>query len=290
MARLSAYEHVDDPLTPGKKLCFIVGEIGSTQSDEREAAGWLTNAIVEPVIRENFPDFEVHHIHMVLEIDHLGKQALDRVAQGELVVGSLSAADPFILYLIGMRFATGLPLVLVASANNRPTFIPPQARYIPFQPNGGVEEPRARLKEEIERALTEQSTPGSEIPMAPAKASKVELAQRVETVADAIGNLRINSASDYVQQLHDIAQEIRDLPDEAPGLHDLAARALRILTHVFDALGTAQGAQVIIAGAAASILTAGGWPAAAIFAFTLAAWHGKDAFTAALGKLTKFPE
>jgi hypothetical protein len=41
---------------------------------------------------------------------------------------------------------------------------------------------------------------------------------------------------------------------------------LPILTHLFDALGTQQGAQVIIAGAVAGILGAGGWPPVAIYA------------------------
>jgi shikimate 5-dehydrogenase len=59
------------------------------------------------------------------------------------------------------------------------------------------------------------------------------------------------------------------------------------VANLFDALGTEQGAQVIIAGAAAGILGAGGWSSAVIFGLTLAAWKGKDAFMAALENSTR---
>ena len=114
---------------------------------------------------------------------------------------------------------------------------------------------------------------------------RVELAERVEIIANTIASLRINSLSEEVQQLRDISQEIRALSD--PSLKDVATRALLVLTQLFDALGTQQGAQVIIAGAVAGILGAAGWPAVAAYGLTLAAWKGKDAFMAALGNLPK---
>jgi hypothetical protein len=86
-----------------------------------------------------------------------------------------------------------------------------------------------------------------------------------------------------VQQLRDISQEIRALTD--PSLKDAATRAMLVLTHLFDALGTQQGAQVVIAGAVAGILGAVGWPAVTAYGLSLAVWQGKDAFMAALGKL-----
>jgi hypothetical protein len=124
-----------------------------------------------------------------------------------------------------------------------------------------------------------------------AKKSRLELARRVETVADTIASLRINSISEHVQELREISREIREVSGDngTPSLKDITLRALPILTHLFDALGTQQGAEVIIAGAVAGILGAGGWPSVAIYGLTLAAWKGKDAFMAALGKLPKSP-
>jgi hypothetical protein len=104
---------------------------------------------------------------------------------------------------------------------------------------------------------------------------------------DSIANLRINSAGEQVQELRAISQEIRGLPDDTSALKDVAARALPILTHLFDALGTERGAQVIIAGATAGILAAGGWSSVAVYGLTLAAWQGKEAFIAALKALVR---
>jgi hypothetical protein len=110
---------------------------------------------------------------------------------------------------------------------------------------------------------------------------------RVENIADTLASLRINSISDQVDQLRQISQEIRAEGNDIPSLRDVAARALPILLQLFDALGTQEGARIIISGATTGILGAGGWPSAVIFTVAMAAWHGKDAFMAALGKLPK---
>ena len=122
------------------------------------------------------------------------------------------------------------------------------------------------------------------------KTGSLELAQRIETIADDIETLvaafRINSISQQLQQLREISQEIRELSadNDALSLKDLAARALPILIQLFDTLGTQQGARLIIAGAAAGILASGGWPAVWVYGLTNAVFLGKDAFIAFLKK------
>jgi len=242
-----------------KKLCFIVGEIGATKTPERETAGWLTGQIVEPVLKENFPDFELRHVTMVLEQEHINKEILDNLTHAELVIANISGATPLMLYQVGIRHATGLPIILMASTRDRPMFDLKESRYIAFKPRGGVVHVRAALKAEIERVLTEAAVEPTPTPHAPVpKWSRIELAQRVDTIADTIASLRINSVSEQVRQLRDISREICGLPDDTGALKDIAARALPILTHLFDAMGTERGAQIIIAGAAAGILGAGG--------------------------------
>ena len=72
------------------KHCFIVGEIGPTQSRERKTAMWLIQAIVDPVLKESFPDFELRHVDMVLEQEHINKEILDNLTHAELVIANLS--------------------------------------------------------------------------------------------------------------------------------------------------------------------------------------------------------
>jgi hypothetical protein len=271
-----------------KKRCFIVGEIGATQTPERKTAMWLMNEIVEPVINESYPEFEVRHAEMVLEQEHINKEILDNLTHAELVIANLSHATPMVLYQVGIRHATGLPIILMASTQDRPLFDLRENRYIAFKQRGGVVQVRAALTAEIERVLAEATLALAPTVHAPSpKRSRLELAQRVDSIADSIASLRINSAGEQVQQLRAISQEIRGLPDDTSALKDVAARALPILTHLFDALGTERGAQVIIAGATAGILAAGGWPSVAVYGLTLAAWQGKEAFITALKALVR---
>jgi hypothetical protein len=268
----------------GKKICLIVGEIGATQTPERATADWLMGKIIEPVIQADFPEYEVRHVKMVFEID---EELLDNLTHADLVIANLSGARPPTLYQVGMRQAAGLPIILMATTEDRPLFNLSSTQYIAFTPKGDVDLVRAALKEEIERVMAEVSiVPIPKLPASPKK-TRLELAQRVETVADAIANLRINSASDHVQRLREIGRDIRDLSDEVSSFKDVAARVLPVLSSLFEALGTQQGAQVIVAGAVAGVLGAGGWPSVAIYGLTLAAWKGKDAFIAALDKLAK---
>jgi hypothetical protein len=251
---------------------------------------WLSHEIVEPVMKASYPEFEVRHVPMVLEQERVTEEILDNLRHAELVIANLSSATLMTSYLVGIRHATGLPIIFMASTRGHPPFELAGTRRVIFDPRDDVAHVQHALKGEIERVLAEELDFPAPKPSAQSpKKSRTELAARVETVANAIASLRLNSASVHVEQLRKISQEIRELSDgnDTPPLKDVAARTLPILTHLFDALGTQQGAQVIIAGAVTGILGAGGWPSVAIYGLTLAAWKGKDAFMAALDKLPK---
>jgi hypothetical protein len=237
----------------------------------------LYQDVVRPVIDKTFSEFEVD----AKELDPLTiGDTIEKINEADLVIASLQGFPEEIINGFASRQLIGLPTVLMAATGVKLSANEAELRHLTFDQNADVDINRGALTREIERVLQ---------PYAPATMTKgkLELAQRVITVADAIANLRINSLGDYVQELRGIGQQIRELPDEAGGLNELSVRALRIVANLFDALGTEQGAQVIIAGAAAGILGAGGWSSAVIFGLTLAAWKGKDAFMAALENSTR---
>src|SRR5262249_16441330 len=106
-----------------------------------------------------------------------------------------------IFHQIGVRCTTGLPIVLMASTKHPPLHLP-QTQYIPFSPRGSVVQVRATLKGEIERVLAEALVlPPPKTPDQSPNKNRIELAERVETVAKALANLRINSLSEYVRML-----------------------------------------------------------------------------------------
>jgi hypothetical protein len=119
--------------------------------------------------------------------------------------------------------------------------------------------------------------------------NSLELANRVDAIAAGIADLRINSLSEYIEGLREISRELRHVDSrntsDLAAVRGLATKALALLSRLFDALGSKQGSQIIIAGAVAGIVGLGGWPTVSAYSLTLAVWQGPAAFKAALGKL-----
>jgi hypothetical protein len=114
------------------------------------------------------------------------------------------------------------------------------------------------------------------------KASLLTLKGRLEDISIELRSLRINSLGHVISQLDDV---IGKIDTENFSLNDrvgLAREALSVVSGIFDALGTREGARVIIAGAVAGIIAALGWQSLAAYGITLAAWQGKDSFLKAV--------
>jgi DNA-binding response OmpR family regulator len=121
------------------------------------------------------------------------------------------------------------------------------------------------------------------------------VSDRIESVANSIEALRINSLAGHVDGLRGLSEEIkisigrRAQTGRSPPKSEVraqAGRALPILAHIYNILGTERGAQTIISGAVAGIVSIGGWPAVTVYGLSMAAWMGKDAFATALRNLS----
>jgi hypothetical protein len=274
-----------------KRLCFFIGEIGATKTPERARANWLLNEIIEPVIASYFPEFEVRRSPMVLSPEEAQQQILNELTNTDLVIADMTTSEPNTIYQIGMRHIIKRPIVHITSTDltfTKGERIPrdfKSIRFVVADEDGGDEKIREHLKAEIERVLSDDVS--SLVSQTPQRVNKRELSERLEKIANAVANLRINSLSDDVQKLHEISEEVKHLPNSAEptSIRTVAARALPILTNLFDALGSKHGAQVIIAGAVGGIMSAGGWPAVTVYVLTLAVWQGKDAFMLALDNI-----
>jgi hypothetical protein len=264
-----------------KKLCLVLGPISATKTEQRASSGWLRRDVIEPVMAENFPEYEFRRM---TEFDNQEANMAD-VLNADLVIADLSTTNPNTLFELGLRHSTLLPTVHMASEEETEIayFDLTLFHIIKFTPRKDPEATRRALKNAIDQALADN-------PSSPARprSDRRELVQRLEIVTTAIANLRINSLSEHIDELREISEELKhhsDSENEPTSVRDIALRALPILTHLFDALGSKQGAQVIIAGAVTGILGAGGMSSATIFALTLAVWQGKDAFVAALDRI-----
>jgi hypothetical protein len=264
-----------------KKLCLLIGPISATKTDQRASAGWLRADVIEPTMAESLPEYDLRRIS---EFDNVEEYFADLIT-AELVIADLTTREPSILFELGIRHATSLPTVYLANEGD------PDIAYFDFQvssvikfrPHTETTSTRRALANAIAKAVaTDVYSPTRP------KQSRRELANRLDTVASAIADLRINSLSEHVGELQKISDELRQQTDEdspPSSAKSVALQTLPILTNLFDALGSKQGAQVVIAGAVGGIMSAGGWPAVTTYALTLAVWQGKDAFMLALDRL-----
>jgi hypothetical protein len=275
-----------------EKFCFLIGELGPTKSPERARAAWLHREIIEPVLSAHFPEYEIRHAPMVMTPQDVQQNLLADLYNADLVIADITNSSPTTMYQLGVRHLTKLPIVHLTSTDPEVTGgerIPRDFKAISFviaNKNASVPEMQEALKVEIQRVIDEDllawlPTTRRE------KQNKLILAERIERVATEISRLRINSATEYVEQLRTIATEAKNLPDNEAAIRAIAGKVLSILSRLLDTLGTNEGAQILIAGAVTGILGAGGWPSAIIFGLSLAVWQGKEAFLAALGQIPK---
>ncbi|MCA1530416.1 hypothetical protein [Bradyrhizobium yuanmingense] len=99
----------------------------------------------------------------------------------------------------------------------------------------------------------------------------------------------MNSASDAVAELEDIAAELERLPEDkiTPALNEAGERVLKVLSRFSDQLSTVRGARMLISGVIAVVLGGAGFSAITAYGMSLAFWEGKDAFLKALELLSK---
>jgi len=146
----------------------------------------------------------------------------------------------------------------------------------------GDEEAIPDLREAIERALADPDayTPEVGLPARLPRASRIELANRIQAAADTLRDLRINSAGETAEELVTIADELRKLPDdhEAARVRQLADKAIKVLSSLLDEMASRPAARMAITGAISLIVGGVGASGAAAFAAGLAFWYGKDTF------------
>lgn len=111
---------------------------------------------------------------------------------------------------------------------------------------------------------------------------------RLNVVCSGLRSLRINSIGDQLERLEVIAGEMAELANGQPNLPQVRAETIRVLPvlgQIYDLLGSERGAQMLVSGAVAGLLSLGGWPAVTAYSLSMAAWLGKDAFIEAVKNL-----
>jgi hypothetical protein len=94
-----------------KKLCFVIGPIGSEGSDERRHANWLLNGIIKPVFSAHFPGYEVQRADEIVAPGSINSQVITRIMDASLVIVDMSMHNANAFYELAIRHMVGLPTI-----------------------------------------------------------------------------------------------------------------------------------------------------------------------------------
>jgi hypothetical protein len=248
------------------------------------------------VFHIDFPEFEVIRYHSESVHGSISEQILNDVLTADLVIADLTELTSNGFYELGVRHSTGLPTVLLAQVGHPLPFDHKDYRFVTYLNKGTDDEVDQRTRETLIEAVNSalqaaSATPGSGLPanrISP-RATRHELATRIQESADALQALRINSAAEIVASLHKIAADLEIAEDETTpsAMQEAGEKVLKILSRIADQVATVKGSRIIVAGVISFVLGGAGYSAFTIYGITLAFWQGPEVFTKAIEAITK---
>jgi hypothetical protein len=93
------------------KSCFVIGPIGSDDSEFRVHADWLYHGIILPVFAEHFSDILVERADKIPTPGMVSSQIINRLHDAELVIADLSFHNANAFYEMSIRHKVGKPII-----------------------------------------------------------------------------------------------------------------------------------------------------------------------------------
>jgi hypothetical protein len=274
------------------KKCLYLSNFGLPDSPPGRAAEILFAMLVQPAI-EHYPEFDVVHYRYDSEPGSISEALLDQIRDADLVIADLTDLTPNGFYQLGVRHAGRLPTILLAQDDRVIPFDHRDFRYIVYHLDSRDPEQMQRTEDTLTEAIAEvlHTNPGvgRDITSTTPRETRHELAARIQEAAEAIRDLRINSAGDVVASLNKIAKELEAVEDvKTPtAMREAGEKFLKVLARIADQLATVKGSRIIIAGIISLVLGGAGFPAVTLYGLTLAFWQGPEMFAKAIDVLTK---
>lgn len=106
-----------------KKTCFVVSQIGGSDSPERIHADWVFDGILEPVFKtDEFSGFELIRADKINVPGLIDSQVIDFILNSELVIADLTKLNPNVFYEIGIRHVVQKPIIHINVENEKIPF------------------------------------------------------------------------------------------------------------------------------------------------------------------------
>lgn len=93
-------------------ICFIVTPIGKPESETRKKTDNLIDKVITPVLESRQIESFVSHRHY--EPENINYEIIKHLLNDDLVIANLSGLNPNVMYELGIRHATALPIVTIA--------------------------------------------------------------------------------------------------------------------------------------------------------------------------------
>jgi hypothetical protein len=113
------------------KKCFVIGPIGTPDSETRIHADWLLEEIIEPVFSE-FPEFDVVRADKISQPGMIDAQVIQNLFDADIVIADLSKLNANAFYEIGIRHMHQKPIIHMQLADDEIPFDVSLYRAIKF--------------------------------------------------------------------------------------------------------------------------------------------------------------
>lgn len=240
------------------KRCLYISTFGPQNAPQNNAAEAIFNVLVAPVFRSDFPDFEIVRYNSELIHGAISAHILEDIQTADLVVADLTELTPNGFYELGVRHATGLPTVLLAQTGHPLPFDHRDFRFVVYSYRATDDEVEQRTREALVESVRGalNGGPTLNLPTRSSREMRNELASRVQEAAEAIQALRINSTSDVVASLEQIARDLDQADDKQTpsAMKEAGEKLLKIISRVSDQLATVRGSRIIVAGIISLVL------------------------------------
>ncbi|MFI0474420.1 hypothetical protein ACGLWX_17050 [Halomonas sp. HMF6819] len=124
---------------PQKKTAFIVTPIGNDNTSVRRATDGLIKSVLEPVLLEF--DYESKASHQENDLGSISVKVIKHLLEDDLVIVNLSHLNANVMYELGIRHATGKPVILISDKDTELPFDTRDQRTIFYSNDmmGGIE-------------------------------------------------------------------------------------------------------------------------------------------------------
>lgn len=189
----------------GKKICFVIAQIGAEGSPERARSDQVFRHIIKVVIEPRG--------YEPLRADHLGKpglitsQIVEHLLEDPLVIADLTGSNPNVYYELAIRHAVRKPVVLLASQGERLPFDVAPSRTIRFDHHDldSVANCIQELSKQVEAAEKDPDDIDS----------PVSVTVDVRSLKSS-GDLTAKTLSQIIDQLQDLAARVQALSPPKP--------------------------------------------------------------------------